>query len=141
MSLSLSCRSLITSTQRFAAACASSVALAVAATLLPLPCVAGALTDAEATKPSSSGGAATAQPSAPDAKGNKSKVAGKPDDVKDAASSASDRSGLSDTDLAKRIILGCRARPELCQKQREGERDGADVKPPRDPPPDNGPHE
>jgi hypothetical protein len=118
------------------AAFAASAALAVAATLLPLPSLAAESTDAEPSNRSAPPAGASAQPSAPGATAARSKIASTPGAVKDAPPPVSNASGLSDADLAKRIILRCRTRPELCAKQpNEGE-----VEPPVGPALDDGAH-
>jgi hypothetical protein len=118
------------------AAGAASIALAVAATLLPWPSLAGESPDAEPSNRSAPPVGTTAQPSAPDATADRSKIATTPGAVKDTPPPVSDASGLSGADLAKRIILRCRTRPELCAKQpNEGE-----VEPPNGPAADDGAH-
>jgi hypothetical protein len=112
------------------AACAWSMALAVVGTLIPLPCVAATSTDVAVTKQSAAPGYGTL---VPDNEVDHSKPAGNQGDVKDAKPSASNASGLTDSDLAKRILLRCRARPGLCVKQR----DDPDAGPPRNPAQDN----
>jgi hypothetical protein len=88
---------------RLAAACAWSIVLAVAATLLPWPSAGATPTDAAATQQSSASGYRTrARPG------------------KDTNPPATKASALSDRDLAMRIVVRCRTRPELCVKRREG---------------------
>lgn len=107
---------------RFIGPGAASLALAVTATL-PLLAVA-------CDEP-------TARPTAPHAEGDRSRIASKPGDVKETKPPATgwNTSGLSDAELAKRLILRCHARPQLCAKQP----DEADPGPPRDPASDKGP--
>jgi hypothetical protein len=106
---------------RFIAGWASSLAFAVTATL-PLPSLACDET--------------TQQAGAPKAEGDHFKIASKPGDVKETKPPASawNTSGLSDSDVWKRAMLRCRARPELCAKQPE-----AGSEPPPDPASGQGP--
>jgi hypothetical protein len=103
---------------RLAAACAWSIVLAVAATLLPWPSAGATPADAAATEQSPASGYGTRARC-----GN------------DTNPPANKASGLSDRDLANRIVLRCRTRPELCVKRREG----AQVETPRHPASDKGP--
>jgi hypothetical protein len=89
---------------RLPAACAGSIVLAVATTLLPWPSLGAASTDVAPTNQSAAAGY------------NPSKPAGKQKARKDAHPSAANASGLSDSDLSKRIVLRCRTRPQLCAK-------------------------
>jgi hypothetical protein len=120
---------------RLAAACAWSIVLAVAATLMPWPSLGATPTEVATTKQSSASGT-RAPPGVPGRESHPSKPAGNQRAGKDSNPSATNASGLSDRDLAKRIVPRCRARPELCVKQR----DKAQVEPPN-PASDKGPTE
>jgi hypothetical protein len=104
---------------RLAAACAGSIVLAVAATLMPLPSLGAPPTDVAANQSAASGY-------------NPSKPGGKHGAGKDANPSPTNASGLSDSDLAKRMVLRCRTRPQLCAKRRDVEPNNAvsDKQPP-----------
>ena len=93
------------------AAFAASAALAVAATLLPLPSLAAESTDAEPSNRSAPPAGTSAQPSAPGATADRSKIAGTPGAVKHAPPPVSNASGLSDADLGAPRRRGSPRRP------------------------------
>jgi hypothetical protein len=119
---------------RMDAACGWSIVLAVGAMLLP-PLGAASTNEVETKQSAPSGDGTVAPRGATNGEFDSSKSAGNQSAVKDTTSSAANARGLSDADLAKRILMRCRARPELCMKRH----DDAQGEPPRGPASDNGP--